>query len=67
MQRFWNISFGRTILGSNFGGPLARTNFLSALCGLPKLPGNPKVSIGKRLTYTEKFFLEGGGGVGLGG
>ena len=35
MQRFSNTSFGRTLLGSNFGGPLARTNFLSALCGLP--------------------------------
>ena len=38
MQRFSNTSFGRTLLGSNFGGLLLkfpRTNFLSALCGLP--------------------------------
>ena len=36
MQRFSNTSFGRTLLGSNFGGPLTRANFLSALSGLPK-------------------------------
>ena len=33
VQRFSSTSFGRTLLGSNFVGPLARTNyFLSALC-----------------------------------
>ena len=35
MQRFSNTSFGRTNSGFQFWGPLARTNFLSALCGLP--------------------------------
>ena len=41
--RFSNTSFGRL-----FWGPLARTNFLSGLCGLPTTPP-------QKITYAKKI------------
>ena len=44
--RFSNTSFARTLPGFQFCGPLARTNVLSALCGLPKkVPRKNRVTL----------------------